>query len=614
MGKILKMSPKLASLIQAGEVVERPASVVKELVENAIDAKATSITISLKNGGLEEIIVTDDGCGMDKDDVLMSFVSHATSKIKNEYDLNRILTLGFRGEAIASIAEVSKMTITSSQDGISGYFVTYKSGMKDSEGVTNHNKGTTVKVTDLFYNTPARLKYMKSGKKELASIMFLIDRIAMGNKDKRFQVYSDDRLIFQTSGKNQAKDLIFELYGMDAAKNTVEKEYVKDGYSCHLILVKPQVYRSTKLEVTLIFNGRYVKNYNITEAIIKGFQTYIPIGKYPIVIAYFDIDPLLIDCNVHPNKTEVKIANEDDICQTITKEIDLVLKGDIHIPTRDNNINQKYEKTSIFTLDDTMDESIDLLPKNIEVKKEINTELKTNINNEYKVKETIPQRFMEENNNYNKEVKVEKHKELEVVKNDLIKIPTLEYVGCVFGTYLIFQNNEGMYLMDQHAAAERINYEKYYEILGNKNQPKTEVLVPIVVSFTKAEALYVEENIDSFKEIGFELEPIGELDYRINVIPLWCKIDNIESIIYDILSSMIESRRVDVIYFRDSIAKQIACKASIKANHKISLVEVNYLIENLAKCKNPYTCPHGRPTIIRFSINKLEEMFERIQK
>ena len=611
MGKILKMSPKLASLIQAGEVVERPSSVVKELVENAIDAKATSITISLKNGGLEEIIVTDDGCGMDKDDVLMSFVSHATSKIKNEYDLNRILTLGFRGEAIASIAQVSKMTITSSQDGISGYYATFKSGMKDSEGVTNHNKGTTVKVTDLFYNTPARLKYMKSGKKELASIMFLIDRIAMGNKDKRFQVYSDDRLIFQTSGKNQAKDLIFELYGMDAAKNTLEKDYVKDGYSCHLILVKPQVYRSTKLEITLIFNGRYVKNYNITEAIIKGFQTYIPIGKYPIVIAYFDIDPLLIDCNVHPNKTEVKIANEDEICQTITKEIDLVLKGDIHIPTRDNNINQKYEKTTIFNIDNNIEEeSIDLLPKSIKVesKEEINK-------NEYKVKESIPSRFMEENNNYNKDIKIEdKPKELEVVKNELIKIPTLEYVGCVFGTYLIFQNNEGMYLMDQHAAAERINYEKYYEILGNKNQPKTEVLVPIIVSFTKSEALYVEENINSFKEIGFELEPIGELDYRVNVIPLWCKIDNIESIIYDILSSMIESRKIDVIYFRDHIAKQIACKASIKANHKISLVEVKYLIENLAKCKNPYTCPHGRPTIIRFSINKLEEMFERIQK
>ena len=597
MGNILKMSPKLASLIQAGEVVERPASVVKELVENAIDAKASNIVISLTNGGLEEIVVTDDGIGMDKDDVLMSFIPHATSKIKSEYDLNRILTLGFRGEAIASIAMVSKMTITSSQDGISGYFATYKSGIKDSEGVCNHNIGTTVSVSNLFYNTPARLKYMKSGKKELASIMFLIDRIAMGCKNIRFQVYSDQRLIFQTSGKNQAKDLVFELYGMDAAKNVMEFEYTEDGYSCNMILVKPQVYRSNKLEITLILNGRYVKNYNITEAIIKGFQTYLPIGKYPIVIAYFNVDPQLVDVNVHPNKIEVKIANEESICNTITGKIDEKLKESNHIPTREINNNVGYQRTNIFSF------NTNELDEEIEPKNNIIIEPKENKDFSY----TIPKETKVEPLVLKEEIKYE-------VKEEIKKLPDFEYVGSVFGTYLIFQNQEGMYLMDQHAAAERINYEKFYEVLGNPEQPKTELLVPVVVSFTKMEAIYVEENMEAFNKIGFELEAIGELDYRITVIPLWAKIDNLEEIIYDILSNMIESRKIDVMYFRDHIAKQIACKASIKANHTISTTEVLALVENLKKCKNPYTCPHGRPTIIRFSLKELEEMFERIQK
>ncbi|MCR5231103.1 MAG: DNA mismatch repair endonuclease MutL [Acholeplasmatales bacterium] len=601
MGNIIKMSPKLASLIQAGEVVERPASVVKELVENAIDAKATNIVISLTNGGLEEIVVTDDGVGMDKDDVLMSFVPHATSKIKNEYDLNRILTLGFRGEAIASIATVSKMTITSSTDGLSGYFATFKSGIKEESGVCNHNKGTTVSVSNLFYNTPARLKYMKSGKKELASIMFLIDRIAMSSKDKRFQVYSDGRLIFQTSGKNKAKDLIFDLYGMDAAKNVLETEYTLDGYKCHLVLVKPQVYRSTKLEITLILNGRYVKNYNITEAIIKGFQTYLPIGKHPIVIAYFDVDPQLVDVNVHPNKIEVKIANEEEICNTITGKIDNILKESNHIPTREINNNISYKKQNIFNFNDEDEE--DEIPL-----------IRSNYNNEIKKEEIITPTY---NNPILEEkiiLKEESKENIYQAKENSKKIPDFEYVGSIFGTYLIFQNKEGMYLMDQHAAAERVNYEKFYEILGNSNQPKTDMLVPLVISFTKMEALYVEENMSAFNNIGFELEAIGELDYRITSIPLWAKIDNLEEIIYDILSNMIQSRKVDVIYFRDHIAKQIACKASIKANHTISLTEVNALVENLKKCKNPYTCPHGRPTIIRFSLKELEEMFERIQK
>ena len=588
MGKIMKMSPDLYNMIAAGEVVERPFSVVKELVENSIDAKATEIKIYLTNGGLEGIAVVDNGEGMDKDDVLLAFFPHATSKIKNEYDLFRIKTLGFRGEAIASISSVSKTEIISSKDGISGYRCLYKFGDKKEEGIYQSNKGTTINVSELFINIPARLKYLKTAKSELSSILFFIERIAMAHIDIRFNVYNDNKLVFNTSGSNNITNLIGEIYGLDACKNIVLNDYISDGYKAKLVLIKPYIYRSNKLEVTLIVNGRYVRNYNISQAIIDGYNTYIPIGKYPVSIIYLDIDPLLIDVNVHPNKTEIKIANEADICIRLTNEIKNTLRNVTVIPERkiDKNINQAYEKTTIFNnpiLNDNPKE-YNNIKLNLE---DFDEEIKPNL------------------------VLTDHNKKEELYER---KLPYFEYVGQVFGTYLIFQNSDGLYLMDQHAAAERCNYEKYYRILGDKNQPSTDLLFPISITFSKKEALYIEEHNSEFENIGFSIDDIGNNSFAIRRIPLWAKIDNIENIIYDILAKMINEEKVDIIYFRDHIAKQISCKASIKANHRLSLDEINGLIENLNKCDNPFTCPHGRPTIIKLSQTDLEKMFERIQK
>lgn len=600
MGVISKMTPHLANMIAAGEVVERPSSVVKELVENAIDARATNIKIYLENGGLDYIKIVDDGCGMDSDDVCMAFLPHATSKIKTEYDLFRIKTLGFRGEAIASIASVSMMQIISSQNGNEGYQCTYKSGVKQNEGVTHSNKGTTVIVSNLFFNTPARLKYMKSAKSELASIMFLLDRIAMAHPDLRFCVYSDNKMIFQTTGSNDYKNLIGEIYGLEAAKNVLTHDYVSDGYKAKLILVKPSIYRSTKLEISMVCNGRYVKNYNITNAVIEGYQTYLPIGKYPIAILYFEIDPLLVDVNVHPSKTEIKISDEEDISKLLTLEIKKCLESAMHIPQREmpKQPKQEYHKPSIF------DELDLMLPK-----KKVFEEVKT----EYNKVETKNESVLDLDKKINEEF-VSYIPPVEEEEKSQPKIPYMEYVGSVFGTYLIFQNSDGMHLMDQHAAAERINYEKYYEILSNPNYPTTGLLVPFVLSFTKEEALYIEENIEVFKKIGFVLDQVGSTDYAVREIPLWANLESSEDIIRNIIILMIQNRKIDIMYFRDSIAKQISCKASIKANHRINIDEVNSLIKQLNNCKNPYTCPHGRPTIIKLSVTDIEKMFERIQK
>lgn len=592
MGKIEKMSTSLANLIAAGEVVERPSSVVKELVENSIDANSKSITIYLKNGGLDYINIVDDGDGMDEDDVLMAFIPHATSKIKNEYDLLRILTLGFRGEAIASIASVSTMTITSSVDGVKGYSCTYKAGSKIESEVTHSNKGTSVIVKGLFFNTPARLKYMKSAKNELASIMFYIDRISMSKPSLRFSVYHDDKLIFQTTGSNSYKTLIGEIYGVEAAKNVIESSYIADGYKTHLVLVKPSIYRSNKLEITMICNGRYVKNYNITNAVVDGFHTYLPIGKYPIVILYFDIDPLLVDVNVHPTKTEIKISNEEELCMRLKDEIIKALMSTTHIPEREINKKESYLKQTIF-------DNIYSLNENTTEYISNDKEEKTVINNE-KIKNYMENKLVE--------TKIE-----QIPKPIESHFPHMEYVGTIFGTYLIFQGIYSIYLVDQHAAQERYNYEKYYELLGNPNQPTTELLIPISIHFTKEEALYIDSNIDEFLKIGFRLESLGNNDYVIREIPLWAKLDEADSLVYEILSLLINNKKIDIIHFRDNIAKQISCKASIKANHQLSRIEIDSLMKNLDTCKNPFTCPHGRPTIIELSQKDLEKMFERIQ-
>ncbi len=620
MSIIVKMPPHLANMIAAGEVVERPSSVIKELVENSIDAKATSITIYLENGGIDLMKVIDDGIGMDSEDVLNAFLPHATSKIKTEYDLSRISTLGFRGEAISSIAAVSKCQIISSQDGIKGYECTYKSGVKQSEGIINSNKGTTVIVNNLFFNTPARLKYLKSEKTELSSIMFYVNRIAASKKNIRFKVYSDNKLIFQTNGTGSFQNLIGEIYGLEAAKLTIEREFKDSDYTANLVIVKPQIYRSNKLEVTLIINGRYVKNYNITNAICDGFKTYLPINKYPICLLYLEVDPTLVDVNIHPRKTEVKLSIEDKICQILPKEISLALTEEKHIPTRIINTKPEYQKQTIFEAKEevrehkpTYEEKIILNTKeDIYVEEPKFTYNSTNakrlneeINNSFEIK-AEPKVIIKE------EPKIEIKEEAK--EESKLKLPYMEYVGQVFGTYLIFQNSEGMFLMDQHAAAERINYEKYYAILSESNQQKTELIVPIVLTFTPSEALYINDHLDEFLNVGFKLEQIGQNDFAIRELPLWAHIDDIDDIIYQILAMMIEKRTIDVMAFRDYICKQISCKASIKANHRINQDEVNSLIKGLNNCKNPYTCPHGRPTIIKFRPEDLEKMFERIQK
>lgn len=593
MGRIVQLDERLSNMIAAGEVVERSSSVVKELVENAIDAGAKNISITLIDSGVKEIIIEDDGCGMSRDDAKLCFSRHATSKIKNEYDLARIHTLGFRGEAVPSIAAVSLMQILTN-DGSGGYQVTYKGGSIQSEGISPCQKGTTVTVENLFYNTPARLKYIKSLTKELSSIVFIMNKFAITNPSISFSLYSNDKNLIRTSGNGSYEELFGEIYGLNVAKNLIKKEFMADGTKILIVFAKPEIYRSTKLDITLCANGRYVRSNAIAQALIDAYYTQLPIGKFPVAAIYLDIDPILVDVNVHPTKIEIKISNEENICLKLQSEVKLALEGTVQIPKREVVPEKKYIKNTIF------DTPIEPVKLNENIKEYGQKPKEVNISPNNKIENTIVESKKEEINEP-EEVK-------EVVSN---KLPYMEYIGQALGCYLIFQNENGLYLMDQHAAAERIKYEYYSKLLNNPNQPKSKLLFPIDLDLTLDESLIARDHLNDFNELGILMSYENDVIY-VNELPMWLSAPDAPTIIRDIISLFNNNRQFDILYFRDRIAKQISCKSAIRANKRISYDEVNALLKELNKCENPYHCPHGRPTIISLTNEELEKMFERI--
>lgn len=608
MPKINQLDSHLANMIAAGEVVERPASVVKELVENSIDAGATHIIVSVLEGGIKEISVTDDGCGMSNEDALLAFGRHATSKIHSERDLFRIQTLGFRGEAIPSIASVSEMSLLTSE-GNEGYEVVYSAGKKISNMPKAAPKGTTITVRNLFFNTPARLKYLKATSTELAAISDLMMKFSLSNPNIAFTLKSENQTLINTSGRGDLVRLFGELYGYNIAKNLMISEYKCFAYSLKVCLVKSTINRSNKKEMTTICNSRYVKSYKLNDALVEAYQTYIPNTRYPISCVYLTLEPMLVDVNIHPSKAIIKISNEDEIAKTLKgmaqnllKEanmIPLIKEENKYVEARQQTfINESFNNENIF--DNVLESKID-----------------TNVSS---IKETPLEYNSKENLPLEEEIKKEE-KEITTTPEDLkyespnmqitARLPYLEYVGQVHGTYLIFQNDSGMYIMDQHAAAERINYEKYYNILSHPSKEKTPLLIPYPLEFSPAEMIFVEENLEALASLGIIMSQISSNAYAVREVPYWMDFDNIDTFIHNLIDSFYEEKEISIIKQRDRISKQIACKSSIKANHNVDMIEAMSLVSQLNKCNNPYTCPHGRPTIIRLDKDYLEKLFLR---
>ena len=591
MGKINILSPILSNMIAAGEVVERPSNIVKELVENSIDAKSKNIAIYCLNGGITEIKVIDDGIGMDSEDINACFYAHATSKIKDEYDLARISTLGFRGEAIASIASVSKTTILSKQKDSIGNEVTYRFGKKINEDVASIKDGTTVIVNDLFINTPVRLKYLKSPEKELSSIAYLIDKLALTHTDIAFSLYNDEKLLFSSNGNGDIYNLIGSIYGLEAAKKTVEVPFNEKGYSGKFYYVKPEIYRSNKLHLTYIVNDRYIRNFAINDAISEAFKEYLPINKYPILILYLNIDPLLIDVNVHPKKAEIRISDENGICQRFVE----ILRDSLH---KTNHIHEKVKERETIKID---------------YSQILNTSFSqvSTLKDDVSLFEEVPS--VKDETIYIKDVENVKENKQPIIKTTSVNLD-LDIIGFFRDTYILASKSDGLYIIDQHAAAERIKYEYYLNQMKTPSKLRSELIVPITIELSKDEMIYALTNQNEFLDLGFLVEQFTNNTIIIREVPLWAANKDINEIIISLINEMINDKKIDLMKYRDKICKQISCKASIRANDKISFLEARKLLEQLFTCENPYHCPHGRPTIIKFSDDEIKRMFERVQK
>ena len=592
MSKIKVMDEILANKIAAGEVVEKTMNVVKELVENSIDAGSTEISIKLIDSGVKEIEVRDNGIGMDEEDAKMAFERHATSKLKNLDDLFYIESLGFRGEALPSIASVSNITLKTS-DGKTGTKVTISGGKNLKVERCDLENGTTITVKDLFYNTPVRLKYLKNLYIELANIVEYINKMALSYPNIKFTLINNDKILLKTDGNNDLLKVIYEIYGVEVAKKMMPIEGENDDYYISGYISFPEVTKSVKSAITTLVNGRVIKNNELNKVFLDCYHTYIPKGKYPIIVLNINVDPILVDINIHPTKMDIKFSKMDELKNLLIKLIEKRLKEALLIP---NAATRTIEAIN-------------------EVKNQITNEEKNEqkkatyeeITLDFEVRETKKQtneKTIEISNEKNQEQKVE------IEHQDHYRIKKMIPRGVLFLTYIVAENEDGMYLIDQHAAAERINYEKILKAL-KEEVIKIDLLIPIKIELPKNELLVIKEKIDFLNSYGFEIEEFGFNSIIVRTYPNWIKEGMEEECIRKLIDIVAEKQTFDLDQFIWRMAATIACRMSVMANTYISKEEEEWILDNIRKCENPFTCPHGRPTIITYTKYDLEKMFKR---
>lgn len=607
--KIHQLPESLANKIAAGEVVERPASVVKELVENSIDANSTHIKVELIEAGLIEIKVTDNGEGMVAEDCKRAFFRHATSKIKYDADLFQIKSLGFRGEALASIASVSKLTLTSSTGEEASTKLYLEGGKIIKEAKGDARKGTEIIVRELFYNTPARLKYVKSLHTELGHITDYMNRFALAHPTIRFELYHNRRKIFATTGSGNKLHVISQIYGMEVAKNVISATVTTDDFTLEAYLVKPVITRANRRFMTTIVNGRYIRNYALTEAIIRGYDTLLTVHRYPIALLYIEIDPLLVDVNVHPTKLEVRFSKEKELVTAVETMIRQAFQEETLIPSikRENNKRQRSEQPA-FEL-----ESQAHVTQKAVSKEETSTYRTERFADELTATKTVLPPQQDQETSLKETVKDDHtNKATTKVTPKQERLPVLYPIGQLQGTYILAQNEQGLYLIDQHAAQERIKYEYFKKKLSEPINDTQTLLMPLSFEFTPDEIICIEQYRQELEAVGIFLEPFGGQTYAVRSYPTWFPKGLEEEIIRDIIHEVIEEGKIDLGKMRDELAALMACKRSIKANHALQLHEMEQLLHDLRQTEHPFTCPHGRPVIIHFSLYEIEKMFKRV--
>lgn len=648
MAKIHLLDNETINKIAAGEVIESPKSIVKELVENSIDAKADEITVEIKNGGKSFIRITDNGKGINKDEVEDAFRRHCTSKIKTSDDLNSLFTLGFRGEALASIAAVAHVeVITRTADDDYGIKMSIEGGeikLKEDVGCP---VGTTITVTELFYNVPARKKFLKSDASESGSINEIVVSLALSRQDISFKYVNNSSVAFRTPKTTNLLNTISSLYEKDLYNSLLKVDYDENdiritGYTTNL-----NYYRGNRKQQVVFVNDRFIKHKRINYFIEAAYNTMLPKNKYPACFLKIQLEPSLVDVNVHPAKTEVRFQNEEFVLNEVKRAIYRALNSKSIMkevindsysgednrrknePSGNFSVFERINKEHTSKIYDKLDYSDNSNYDNIKFKevsftKENTADIFENAIEEesrkYKYAEYNPIDIFDEhedNSNNNQEAEIhepfEQHTFLEH-EEQTSKIPEMVVVGIVMDTYIICENHEKnqMFMIDQHAAHERINYEKFLGQYNKKQIIKQELLVPEVINLSYDDYCTASENMEIFEKLGFSIENFGNNAILINNVPTIFVDTNIKDVFFTILDSLKDSVKSNLNLLLDKIIKN-ACVKSVKAGDRLHVSEVMALIENLKKTENPYTCPHGRPVIIKMTKYEIEKMFERIQ-
>lgn len=599
MAVIKIMDELLANKIAAGEVVEKCASVVKELVENSIDAGSTEIKVELEDAGTRQIKVIDNGKGMDKDDAVLAFSRHATSKIKDEDDLYRLTTLGFRGEALASIAAVSKVDLKTCASDI-GTHVIINGGQIKEIGLGDARKGTTITVSELFYNTPARLKHMKSLYTELANITDYINKLALSKPNIRFTLKNNDNIILTTDGSGNILKVIQSIYGTDVAKKMVPIKGENPDYEISGYISLPEVHRSSRNNMVTIVNGRVVRNMDINRTVNDAYHSYKPDNRYPITVINIEVDPSVIDVNIHPTKMDIKFSKMDTLLELIKVTIFAAITNRNLIP--EVSIRKEKPKREELRFD---------LERHTYNKPKIESEIFNEQKPEIPVNDTIYED--EKTGDIVHEVVME-NDEYKITTQEEIKqtMPEMYPVGLVHGTYIICQNEKGMYIIDQHAAKERCNYEKFKKAMGKPNIASTALLFPITIELSNDEYIILKENMHILENLKFKIEEFGINSIIVKQHPAWIPQGHEEETIRKIIEIVITTKKdFNIEKFNEKIAIMMSCKHAIKANTNITMEEMEALITDLRNCQNPFNCPHGRPTMIFYSNYDLEKLFKR---
>ncbi len=587
MSKIKVMDEILANKIAAGEVVEKTMNVVKELVENSIDAESDEIKIELIDSGVKEVRVEDNGIGMDREDATLAFSRHATSKLKNLDDLFNIESLGFRGEALPSIASVSNIELKTS-NGTVGTYLTLSGGKNMQVEESDLQKGTTIVVKDLFYNTPVRLKYLKNLYVELANITEYINKMALSYPNIKFTLINNGKTLLSTDGKGDLRKVIYEIYGADITKKMIEISGENDDYYIHGFISYPEMQKSNRSAITTLVNGRVIKNNDLNKIITEAYHTYIPKDKFPIIVLNIDVDPILIDINIHPTKMDIKFSKMDTLKTLVYELITKQLEKLTLIPTISTRTEEALRETTI--------------PLYRAFKKEEDIPPKQNY-------EEVVLDFSAAEPSTIKTVNADdKTEDQEEKKEPRIKemIPR----GIVYSTYIIAENEDGMYIIDQHAAAERINYEKVLKSLKEKVIP-IDLLIPVKIELTANEFLIIKNHLQTLQQYGFLAEEFGTNTIIIRSHPNWIEEDIAEECIRKVVDIIISKENFDFDQFVWRMASTMACRMSVKANDYLSYDDQVWLLNALRNCENPFTCPHGRPTIITYTKYDLEKLFKR---